>query len=241
MKTDPRLYQLKGGLESIFHSARKKMGIERVRLNEAALDLVVEGKKLRVLTGRGEYESDCVYLTAPAYSTATLLKKRFPQISTELSKIDYAPVITAHLRVQRSEKFPFCGFGLLIPSGERRQILGTLWNSSSFPFQFHDERHHYLTVYAGGARNRKLIEADDAALRDVIGREVEDIFRLRFGVEWIHLKRHERAIPQYVLGYGKLLNRINALLAETPSLKLAGNYLGGVSLSKTVTHAAGIV
>ncbi|MBI4412121.1 MAG: protoporphyrinogen oxidase [Deltaproteobacteria bacterium] len=241
MKTDPRLYQLKGGLESIFRSAREKVGGERIHLNEGVVTLAVDGKKMRVVTDRAEYEADRVYLTSPAYVASSILEKDFPQISAELKKVDYAPVITAHLRVHREEPFPFQGFGLLIPSEEQRQILGTLWNSSSFPFQFHDDRHHYLTVYAGGAKNRKLIDLDDAVIHDLIAGEVENIFGLRRGVEFLHLRRHAQAIPQYILGYGGILGRIQELLSTVPGLKLGGNYLGGISLSKTVTHAAGLL
>ena len=241
MKTDPRLYQLKNGLESIFHSAFEKMGKERSRLNEAVSAMANDGKKMRVVTDREEYEADRVYLTAPAHGASSILKKGFPEISAELKKVDYAPVITAHLRVHRDEQFPFCGFGLLVPSGERRQILGALWNSISFPFHFHDDRHHYLTVYIGGARNRKIIDSDDAVVDDLIARDLEDIFKLRFGVERLHLRRHPQAIPQYVIGYGRILGRLHELLSAVPGLKLCGHYLGGISLSKTVTHAAGIV
>ncbi len=34
---------------------------------------------------------------------------------------------------------------------------------------------------------------------------------------------------------------IEKSLARTPSLKLAGNYLGGVSMPKTVAHAASLI
>lgn len=241
MKTDPRLYQLKGGLESIFRSAREKISGERIHLNEEVVTLAVDGKKMRVVTDCAEYEADRVYLTSPAYVASSILEKGFSQISAELKKVDYAPVITAHLRVSREEKFPFQGFGLLIPSEEQRQILGALWNSSSFPFHFHDDRHHYLTIYAGGAKNRKLIDLDDEVVRNMIAGEVENIFGLSRGVEFLHLRRHRQAIPQYVLGYGGILGRIQDLLSTVPGLKLGGNYLGGVSLSKTVTHAIGIV
>ena len=237
----PKSYELKRGLESIFHRAREILGEERIRLGEAVLEIIPEGNGVRVVTDRGDYAAKTLYLTAPAYAAASLLKKRFPDISEILSKIEYAPVATFHLRVPVGENFPFDGFGILLPSLETRRILGAVWNSALFPSLFADREHHYLTVYAGGARNGSLVGAEETELKEIVCSEVQDLFALSEPPSFLQMRRHPRAIPQYTLGYGDLSKSLHDSLARHPFLKLAGNYMGGISMPKTVAYAAGIV
>jgi len=240
-KAVPKSYELKQGLESLFHRAQERLGAERFRFGEEILEMAPERSGVKVLTNRGAYEAGTAYLTVPAYAAAPILKKNFSDLAEDLSRIDYAPVVTVHLRVPRSESFPFDGFGVLIPSMEKRRVLGVLWNSSVFPSLFPDRDHHYVTVYAGGVRDRKIVDAEESAIRSLVSDEVKDLFSLRESPSVLQLRRHLRAIPQYVLGYGKILHSIRGHLSRLPSLKLAGNYLGGVSMPKTVAQAAGLV
>ncbi|MBI1909475.1 MAG: protoporphyrinogen oxidase [Deltaproteobacteria bacterium] len=236
-RTTPQSYQLKNGLESIFHRFLKQVGDEKIRLSEKVQEISPDGNKFRVVTDKAEYETSRLYLTTPAYVSAPLLKKNFAGLAAPLSAIDYAPVITIHLKVPQSENYPFDGFGILIPSSEERKILGVLWNSGSFPSLFPDKRHHYLTVYAGGARQRELVQEDENRVKAIILNEVQQIFDLRAEPILIHLRRHHQAIPQYNLGYGKILKALEENLKNCPNLKLAGNYIGGISMPKTVTSA----
>lgn len=236
-KSTPQSYQLKRGLESIFHEARLKIGEEKIRFSEKVVEIVSEGASIKVMTDRGEYQAKTLYLTTPAYIAAPCLRRALPQASRALEQIHYAPVATAHLKVSKEESFPFDGFGILLPSLEKRKILGVLWNSSTFPPLFPDKSHHYITVYVGGMRNPDLVQADESRLREIICQEVQELFSLKDIPTFIQLKRHPRAIPQYRLGYGKIVEALNDSLASYPSLKLAGNYLGGISIPKTVAYA----
>ena len=46
-----------------------------------------------------------------------------------------------------------------------------------------------------------------------------------------------KAIPQYKLGYGKLLEQMDEIETDFPGLKLAGNYRTGISLSYCIESA----
>ncbi len=239
-KTSPQIYQLKQGLESIFIRAREQLPAHALHFSELPLEIIPDSSGVKVVTDRRTYHAQQLYLTVPAYIAAQLLKKSIPELSV-LEQIHYAPVITAHLRVTRSESYPFAGFGMLIPSLENRAILGVLWNSSSFPELFRNQRYHYLTVYAGGMHHPDQVDLSAEQLRSLIHQEVRRLFHLKESPEILHMRRHPQAIPQYELGYGKIIEKTERALAPYPAIRLAGNYLGGISMPDTVAHAAALV
>lgn len=236
-KASPQSYQLKDGLESIFHRALEKIGADKIHFSEKVVDIIPGGDTLQVITDRAAYETKRLFLTTPAYVTAKILQRSLPEASRLLEKIDYAPVVTVHLKVSRQESFSFDGFGILLPSLEKRKILGALWNSSTFPSLFHDKDFHYLTVYVGGAHYRDGAMADEAVIQKIVCDEIKDILQLKNPPHIIQMRRHAKAIPQYTLGYEKILKSIKDSLASYPSVRLAGNYWGGISMSKTVAYA----
>lgn len=235
--TSPQVHQLKRGLESIFIRAREQLPTESIHLEKVVQEIVPEKKGVTVVTNKGKYQTKRLFLASPAYAVAVMVQKHLPELATTLRQIEYAPVVTAHLQVAKREKYPFAGFGLLIPSKEKRKILGVLWNSSTFPPLFHDPDHHYLTVYAGGTRHPETVQLAGERLRELIGSEVQKIFALKEEPKILHMRRHERAIPQYNLGYGKILTGLKAALVLTPQIQLAGNYIGGISMPDTVSTA----
>lgn len=235
----PAFYEIRGGLESIFHHASQILDNNRIHLNESVQNIIPEGHGARVITDKEEYIASKVYVTAPAYAAGNILEKNYPDLTRLLNRVDYAPVVVAHLKISSKEKFPFNGFGVLIPSSEKRKILGALWNSSTFPELFSDS--HYLTVYAGGTRDRNFIRQEDDRIQKIVLDEAENLFGLKQGAEIVHLKRHPQAIPQCNLGYGSILDGIKEQTKKIPFLKLAGNYLGGVSITKTISHALATV
>lgn len=236
-KASPKSYQLKNGLESIFHAALKKMGTSRVHLSEKVLEIFSQENSICVVTEKTHYTTKTLYMTAPAYVAATCMEKGFPKLAAGLANIEYAPVVTVHLRVSKQERYPFDGFGILFPSIEKRKILGVLWNSSTFPELFGDQEHHYLTVYVGGMQRVDLALANPAELERVVQAELMDIFDLKSAPEFLGMRRHDRAIPQYTRSHGAILKSLQTLLLAHPAVKLAGNYLAGVSIPRTVTHA----
>lgn len=239
-KATPQIFQMKKGLESIFHRALEKIGRDKVHLSEKVLKIIPEGKLIKIATNQGEYQTSNLFLTSPAYISAQCLKEGFPKASEALASIEYAPVISIHLKVPKEEIFHFNGFGILIPSIENRRILGVLWNSSVFPSLFGDQDNHYLTVYAGGMRNKELALENEDLIEKVVCEEVQELFSLKNPPTFIQSRKHLQAIPQYTLGYGKILQTLKESLAPYP-LKLAGNYLGGISIPRTVSHAMRLI
>ncbi len=80
-----------------------------------------------------EIEADTVVFAIPAFEAAPIIKSLSVETAHVLSSIYYSPVISIFLGVKREDiGHRLDGFGFLIPSKEKRQILGCLWNSCLF-------------------------------------------------------------------------------------------------------------
>ncbi|MDQ8192847.1 protoporphyrinogen oxidase [Coraliomargarita sp. SDUM461004] len=181
---------------------------------------------------------DEVILTTPAHSLAMLpLDLTLEKALRPLKAIDYPPVSVLSLAFKRAEvAHPLDGFGVLIPECEKRMILGVLFPSSIFAHRAPADE-VLLTVFVGGERQPKLAQPDTDTLRIKILPELRQILGVAGKPKFVHHTHWPRAIPQYKLGYGELLQQMQTVEAHFPGLKLAGNYRTGISLSYCIESA----
>ncbi len=199
-----------------------------------------DGKLFLSLTERGrrgEIDTDILVLAVPAFAAAAALVPLDPKLSAALSAIPYSPISVVALGYdQATLGNPLGGFGFLIPRGEKRKILGALWDSSVFPNRAPGGK-ALIRAMVGGVRNPalaalppdeivRLTRSELAATMGVTGEPV--LSRVFF---------HEKGIPQYLVGHGKLLDRIDARLASVPGLYLNSNAYRGIALNDCVLQS----
>ena len=174
-----------------------------------------------------------VVLAGNAIQSSELLQEICPEAIGPMTEIPYAPIAVISLGFSRKNvDHPLDGFGLLVPSREKRKILGILFSSSLFPDKA-PEGQVLLTVFAGGMSNPKLAFAFDEDLIEIVGREVETILGTKGKPDFLRIQRWEGAIPQYTPGHRSRIERIAQALPD--GLYLAGAYLSGVSVSQSFT------
>ncbi len=168
-----------------------------------------------------------------APQAAELLLPLAPESASLLAGIPYAPVAVVYLGYPRERiAHPLDGFGLLVPSRERRKILGVLFSSSLFPGRA-PEGHVLLTVFAGGMSQPKIATSFDEELLPLVTGEVESMLKASGRPSYVRIQRWGGAIPQATPGHGQ---KIGTILAALPTgLHLAGSYLAGVSVSQSFT------
>lgn len=154
-----------------------------------------------------------------------------------LASIEYPTVTVLALGFRREDvAHKLDGFGFLVPEVERRNVLGVLFSSTLFPGRA-PEGHVLLTAFVGGVRNPDLANADPGTLT---ARVVDDL-RLLLGVRGeptfraFHL--WPKAIPQYVLSYGRFKEIMDDAERRNPGLTLTGSYREGVALGDVITAA----
>ncbi|MES2523293.1 MAG: protoporphyrinogen oxidase [Gemmatimonadota bacterium] len=178
---------------------------------------------------------DAVVMATPAHVMAAMeLPAALRRFAAPVEQVEYPPVSTLTLGFRRRDiSHPLDGFGMLIPSVEKRSVLGALFSSSLFPSRAPAD-HVTITCFVGGARypararesSEMLVERVMHDLRDLVGARGEPMFVKH--VYW------PRAIPQYNVGYAAVKEAADAMEMANPGLYLAGNYRNGVSVGDCV-------
>ncbi len=225
------------GMGALIDSLRNFLG-DRVRTGKRAVGIEKRGKGYAVSFSDGSvFDCEVVVVAAPAYSAAEMLRDLDRRISLLVSEIPY-PSLSVVCLGYRKERVSAAldGFGFLIPSSEKRNILGTLWDSSIFPNRA-PEGHVLLRSMVGGARAPELALESDSRLVDSVKRELADIMRIKVEPDFVRIYRHEMAIPQYTVGHLKRLGSIDSLLAGHRNLHLGGNAYRGIGVNDCIENS----
>jgi oxygen-dependent protoporphyrinogen oxidase len=182
-------------------------------------------------------EGNRIVLATPAYAASNIVHSFSSSTAHALSSIHYAPVVSLFLGMRRQDvPHPLNGFGFLVPSVERRNLLGCLWSSSLFP----NRAPHGMvgmTVFLGGSRQPELIERDQEQLVHLALEELKSIMQITGKPVYWRVTVWQRAIPQYEIGYAKILAQLDQFEERHEGLTLCSNYRGGISVGDCIKSA----
>ena len=232
------IVSFKGGLQTITDSLAAKLPAGTVRLS-TAVETIIPGQPHRLIwkhDGKsGSDEFDAVVLALPAHGLSqltfgTLGERRLAM----LDAIPQPPVSSLFLGYRREQvQHPLDGFGGLVPEVERREVLGMLFSSTLFPNRA-PEGYVGLTIFAGGMRQPETARLATAALVERIAPDLRDLVGAQGEPAFVKHTFWPRAIPQYVVGYERYLDAIDALEKSAPGLFIGGNARDGISLPDCV-------
>lgn len=233
-----------GGMSALTDTLAAQLG-DRLRL-ACPVECIdyAQGRYTARLAGGGGEEFEWVIVAAPAHAQQHMLRDLSPAIADELGAIPYPALAVVCMgfdsaRIGARARPGLDGFGFLIPSRERRGILGTVFDSNVFPNRAPAGR-TLLRTMVGGARAPELADQPDERLLGQVLADLRDILGIREDPEFVSIYRHERAIPQYLVGHARRLQVIGEELRKFPGLVLGGNAFRGVSLNDCVLNARAI-
>jgi len=155
-------------------------------------------------------------IATPAYVAAGIVSPLDEGLSELLTGIPYSPITVAALGYGKATMGnPLDGFGFLIPRGEKRKILGALWDSSVFPNRA-PEGKALLRVMVGGVRAPALAVLPEPELLALVRDELGSILGISAEPVLARTFFHDRGIPQYLVGHGRRLEGIDARLGGLP-------------------------
>jgi oxygen-dependent protoporphyrinogen oxidase len=186
---------------------------------------------------RESVESETVVLAAPARSTASIIRPIDPEMAKTLESIYYPPVAEVFLGFKSDQiERPLDGFGFLVPEVEHRKILGTIWSSILFPKRSPADC-IALTTFVGGARQPELTTRNDEQITTLVLEELRSLMGIEGRPVYSKIIRWDKAIPQYNLGYQKILDKMERFEQNYPGTFICSNYRGGIAVGDCVMNA----
>ena len=227
------LCNLNGGMEALPKALAERAGddlksgvkIDQITCEQGHVDL-----KMGELEGR----FDAVIMATPAPESAKVLQEGVPRVAELMGQIEYTPVGVVVCGFKKKLDMPK-GFGFLVPSQEKSDVLGVLFSSQIFPDN-HNREGTTLRAMFGGSHKGELLKASDEEIRKMIEHELSEKLGLNEEIDYFHVVRWHKAIPLYALGHYKRVEEIELALREKP-LFVTGTALYGVSMNDCVVSA----
>ena len=177
---------------------------------------------------------DGLILATPARRNPALLQNVDPSLAEEFSKIPYGSCALVSFGFRREQiGHALDGFGFVVPSIEKRQILSCSFSSIKYANRAPDG-HVLLRVFVGGAMQSELVDLDDEPLQKLVLRELSDLLSITGQPMLRFVTRQIEAMPQYYLGHEQLIERIEKRADQLPNFAVASNVLHGIGIPNCI-------
>lgn len=241
-KATKELFSVRGGFQGLTDRMTEKIGAENIILSAKNVSVRKEGEKWNVsysVNGENhEISTRYVVSTVGAYR----LKDIFGS-STEIDKIStliYAPVVQVGVGIKECLGYDFAAFGGLVPSREKRDVLGILFPSSCFDGRA-PEKEMLFSFFIGGVRNKDICAKSDEHIKEIVYKELREMLNVdKEKVLFVDIFRYEHAIPQYDINQGERLDAIHQFESKNKGIRLAGGMCEGIGIPNRITQGANI-
>ncbi|MDA0195581.1 MAG: protoporphyrinogen oxidase [Bacteroidetes bacterium] len=240
-RVSKEVFSVKGGLNQLIRVLKESIGDENIYLN--ATDLKVNKLAKGFSTSFNNWNNQQVEVVSENVITTIngdQLHAILPFVSDHLllpiSDLKYARVVQviACFNVWKGAKLN--AFGGLIPSIEKRNMLGVLFPSSIFKGRA-PEKGAVLSIFMGGVKKQIIFEKSDEELREIALSEIRDTLKNSDKPDELHIYRYSRAIPQYDVSSGARFDAIDRIQDQHMGLILAGNIRDGIGIADRVKQA----
>lgn len=238
-RVNRKTFSMEGGLGNLTTALYESAGKDKFVLGANNIQVQPTNGGFRVTYENGAGEPVVIHAKKVISTTgAFALEETMPFIEKDLlRKIDsliYTKVIEVALGFNRWEGIKLDGFGGLIPSKEKRDILGVLYMSSLFEGRA-PEQGALLSVFLGGVRRQDLMLLNDEGVRQIVEKEFKALMGVnRFNPDFIKIMRHNHAIPQYGPDSAERFAAVEELEKMYPGLQIGGNLRGGIGMADRI-------
>ena len=158
----------------------------------------------------------------------------------QLATVRYPPVVSLALGFRRADiAHPLDGFGCLIPSVERRKLLGVLFSSTLFDGRA-PRGYVLLTCFLGGVRQPGIASLSTPELLAAVQPELAALLGVTGAPKFVEHTVWPHAIPQYNVGHDRAIHAAELLESRVPGLIVDGQFRRGVSVGDCVAAGSTI-
>ena len=220
-------HSLLGGMIELVDALVARLPAEALRRSSTVRGIrCADG--FRVDTDRGPLQVKSLVLAVPPAKAAPLLEPLVPEAGPALRAVRSASTATVLLGFRREDvAHPLDGYGLVVPATEGRATAALTFASTKLPSRAPDG-HVLLRGFVGGVRNRDVLDEDNAALVEIVQRDMRPVLGLRGAPVVARVFRWPEATPQMEVGHLARMAALDARLAAVPGL-----FVGGAGLRVT--------
>ena len=232
------IFSFKRGMETITHRLQEELAKE-ISLESPIVDMHLMSDRVVLLTASGQrIEADHVLLATPIEATASMLSTISPELGAEIRSIPTATVAVVNMG-WNEKVLPYEGFGYLIPSSEKEEILGVVWDSSVFPQQNQTPSQTRLTVMLGGIHHPEVAKMSDDQLVKCSNRALAKHLHFKSPPDVVRVIMAKQAIPQYPVNHHLKMKFIEDTLSKVSAsrVQLIGSSWHGVSIHDCISDA----
>jgi len=232
----PRIFSFRDGLQTLTDALAAQLPPGSVTLGATVASLrPAAGSRWTVEWQSGAETFDAVVLALPAWALAEVaFGEAGGRPLAALAGVVHPPVASVFLGYRRDQvAHPLDGFGVLIPATAGRCVLGALFSSTLFPGRA-PSGHVALTALTGGALRPALARRSAAELVAAATGDLHELLGITGRPEFVRTTVWPRAIPQYDLGYDRMLEAMAGCEAAHPGILIGGAARDGISLPQCI-------
>ncbi len=237
------VFSVYGGLGKLIKTLESKIGSENILCDVS--ELKVNHVDNQFITNFRIEQDDYQFISSRVISTigSHHLPRVFSFISEEqalsFTNLRYAGIVQVVAGFQQWKGLEIRSFGGLVPSSEKKDILGILFPSALFENRA-PKGGAILTFFIGGIKHPELYAKGDEEIVAIVRKSLSEMMKCSDDPDLLRIFRYQQAIPQYESDTGERLQMVHQLEKQYPGLIIAGNLKDGIGMADRVKQAANI-
>lgn len=228
--TKKPIFTLKNGMETLIKALAHQL--------RHALQFNCDVRSLSLKNGKIEVETDDGQVLSADHVFSALSSSAFAALIPKVISVPYVP--TASIAIVnmgwKENVLNRQGFGYLVPSKEKEDVLGVVWDSSAFPEQNNYAEETRLTVMLGGTHRPDIPLMQENEIVAYAKQAISKHLGIVKQPDALKVSIAANAIPQYPVGH---VNRVEQFKMRVNSvfdgrLHFLGNSWYGVSVNDCI-------
>ena len=227
------VFSFKEGMETLVRRLQSKIEGD-ILLNSEVISLS-EGLLVGLKNGKS-IKADGVISTLPSFALANVIQGN-SSLAKNLRSIPFTSLAVVNLGY-RASVLKKTGFGYLVPSNERKKILGVVFDSCVFKEHNRNSKETRLSVMIGGENMGDFGTLEEGDLEMIALEAAREQLGIGVNPDAMQVNWARRSIPQYLVGHWSKVKRIKQeAKAHFPNLWLLGSCYDKVALGSLVVGA----
>ena len=238
-KATKKVFSARGGFSNLVNALVDAIGQKHFITSALDIKIMPEGDGWQITFNKDgeqrQINASKVVTTCGAYSLPSLLPFIEKETMDDLSNLYYAPVVQVGVGIKDCGDNQWLAFGGLVPSKEKKQVLGILFPSACFEGRC-PKPGATMAYFIGGRRHPEMLNKTDEEFVNLVNETLNDMLKYDKNkkADEIRVFRHEHAIPQYEASSDARLAAVEKVQAQYPTLRIAGNLRDGIGIGDRI-------